>query len=106
MEDSVAKRLRGLRKSHNMTQTQLAEVLGVTRTTVSNWEKGVREADVSVWCRYSVYFGVSTDYISGRTDKLDTYVFPPDCSLDVTKLSSENKKRLREYYNYLLTLEN
>ncbi|MBQ3384025.1 MAG: helix-turn-helix transcriptional regulator [Erysipelotrichaceae bacterium] len=36
----VAKKLRELRESNNMTQTQVAEALFVSRQAVSSWEIG------------------------------------------------------------------
>ena len=37
----VSKNIKKLRTSAGMNQEQLAELLGVTRQTVSNWERGV-----------------------------------------------------------------
>lgn len=37
----VAKRIRQARIERNMTQTNLADAMGVSYQTVSNWERGV-----------------------------------------------------------------
>lgn len=37
--------LKFLRTKYKMSQTQLAEKLGVSQNTISQWEKGVREPD-------------------------------------------------------------
>jgi len=36
----VGKTIRSLRQSRGLTQGQLAELLGVSRVTVSDWERG------------------------------------------------------------------
>ena len=40
--------LKNLRKSKNLTQGELAKVLGVDQRTVSAWEKGVCEPSFSI----------------------------------------------------------
>ena len=42
---TFAERLRELRKKNNVTQSQLAEKLGVASVTVSIWERGVRRPE-------------------------------------------------------------
>lgn len=43
IDDIDGKRLMNLRTGHGMTQEELAEKLGVTRTMVRHWEKDERE---------------------------------------------------------------
>jgi transcriptional regulator with XRE-family HTH domain len=40
---TFAERVRQLRKESGLTQTQLADYIGVSQATVGNWETGVRE---------------------------------------------------------------
>ncbi|MBQ6294097.1 MAG: helix-turn-helix transcriptional regulator [Lachnospiraceae bacterium] len=42
----ISNNIKRLRSSLGMSQTQLAENVGVTRQTVSNWEKGVSNPDI------------------------------------------------------------
>lgn len=44
---AMGKRITKLRKAHNLTQTQLAEALGVTQQTVQAYEAGSRRIPVS-----------------------------------------------------------
>ncbi|MDD3493748.1 MAG: helix-turn-helix transcriptional regulator [Candidatus Thermoplasmatota archaeon] len=39
--DSLAAQIRGLRLAYGLSQAKLAERLGVSRVTVSNWERGI-----------------------------------------------------------------
>lgn len=50
-----------LRKKHNMSQEQLAEVLGVTRQAVSKWEAGQSTPDVEKLLQLSELFQVPVD---------------------------------------------
>ena len=43
MEIKFSENLRLLRKTHKLTQAQLAEYLGVDQRTISAWEKGICE---------------------------------------------------------------
>jgi transcriptional regulator with XRE-family HTH domain len=40
MDESMGKRIRTLRESKQLTQTELANMVGVAKTTVSAWETG------------------------------------------------------------------
>ena len=57
-----------LRNAHEMTQTQLAEALGVTTNTIANYEKGSLEPNMSVLVALADFFDVSIDYLIGRSD--------------------------------------
>lgn len=61
-------RIKELRKSKNMTQTDLAKLLNVKQNTISNWESERTEIDKSSLLFMCDYFGVSVDYLLGRTD--------------------------------------
>ncbi len=61
-------RLKQLRKEHEITQKQLADVLSVTQTAVNYWEGGKREPTMEIQKKIADYFGVSIDYMM-RTDE-------------------------------------
>ena len=48
LEINFKENLKNLRKSKNLTQGELAKVLGVDQRTVSAWEKGVCEPSFSI----------------------------------------------------------
>lgn len=58
------KTIRQLREEHGWTQLELAYKLGVTPTTVSNWERGKFEPGVSAFRQIAQLFGVSMDDIA------------------------------------------
>ncbi len=63
-------RLTQLRKELDLTQEQLAEKLGIgyTRTAISAWEVGRNEPSNEDTIKIAEYFGVSTDYLLGKSD--------------------------------------
>lgn len=61
-------RLTELRLAAGLSQKKLAEFLGVTNQTYSNYETGKREPSNDTILRLADYFNVSTDYLLGRTD--------------------------------------
>ena len=62
--------LKALREQKGITQTALANHLGVVRSTVCQYEKGNREPDSETLKKIAEFFGVSTDYLLGVEPKL------------------------------------
>jgi transcriptional regulator with XRE-family HTH domain len=62
MANSIGAKLKTLRKGRKLTQQELADKLGITRCTVSNYEVGRRSPHISELKRFADYFGVGLDY--------------------------------------------
>ena len=60
---TLASRLKELRKLNGISQGELAEIIGVKRTAVTNWESGVAEPSINNLKSLSSYFKVGTDYL-------------------------------------------
>ncbi len=58
-----------LRKEKNMTQEVLANALGVTNQAVSKWEANQSCPDITLLPTIADLFGVSIDYLFGRTEQ-------------------------------------
>ena len=68
MKLEFAERIKTLRQEANLTQGQLADVLGTTQRKISYWESGKIEPDlVSLWV-IADFFDVSVDYLLGRKE--------------------------------------
>lgn len=65
----LSKRLRQLRQEQDMTQKELAFLLHVQRTTVAGYETKNRHPQLDIIVNIANIFGVTTDYLLGRTDK-------------------------------------
>lgn len=64
-----AERLKELRKSkRHLTQQNMADILGVAKTTYASYEQGKRTPDTDLQNTIADYFGVSLDYLHGRSD--------------------------------------
>ena len=59
------RRLREMREDNDLTQAQVAEVLGIDQRVYSNYEIGKREIPVHLLIKLSKMYEVSTDYLLG-----------------------------------------
>ena len=65
----LAERLKPLRKSRHMTQVGMAELLGCTDRHYQKIEYGKVNIPATTLCFLADYFGVTTDYLLGRSDE-------------------------------------
>lgn len=65
---SFGELLSELRKDRGMTQRDLGQVLHVSVSTISNYEKDVHLPDVEKLVNIADFFHVTTDYLLGRTE--------------------------------------
>lgn len=56
-----------LRMDKDMKQEDLAAILNISRSALANWEAGNRRVDIETLVVIADYFGVSCDYLLGRT---------------------------------------
>ena len=61
-------RIRELRLENGISQKELAEKFSMSQGNLCDWEKGRSEPDVSSLVALADFFGVSVDYLVGRTD--------------------------------------
>ena len=59
------KRLKALRRESDITQPDLAKVLGVSKGAVGHWEAGSREPSLDMVSKIAKLFKVSVDYLMG-----------------------------------------
>ena len=60
---SIGEKIVEARKANNMTQEQLAELMGVTRQSVSRWEQNQAYPEIEKILRLSDILNVSCDYL-------------------------------------------
>lgn len=56
-----------LRKERGLSQKQAAADLGISQALLSHYEKGIRECGLGFIVKAADYYGVSCDYLLGRT---------------------------------------
>lgn len=62
------KRIRDLREDNDKTQQEIADFLGTSQTMYARYERGANELPIRHLLKLADYYGISTDYILGRTD--------------------------------------
>ena len=67
MRHDFAGVLSQLRREKKMSQRKVAEDLNISQALLSHYEKGVREPRLDFVIRLCEYYGVTADYILGRT---------------------------------------
>ncbi|MBQ7961910.1 MAG: helix-turn-helix transcriptional regulator [Clostridia bacterium] len=60
--------IRELREDHDLTQRELAEILGTTQQVYSRYEKGINEIPLRHIITLCNFYKVSADYILGMTE--------------------------------------
>lgn len=78
-------KLKTLRLQNDLTQAQLAQKLGLTKSVVSAYETGLRLPSYDVLIHLAKIFDVSTDYLFGLENKKE---------LDLSGLSEAEKDAL------------
>ena len=65
---ALSQRLLELRTEHALSQAQIAEEVGVVVRAYQRYEYGQREPQLAVLIRMADFYGVSLDYLVGRSD--------------------------------------
>ena len=71
MERSFPETLSALRRERNISQRCAAAELGISQALLSHYENGAREPGLGFVCRACDYYGVSADYLLGRSERPD-----------------------------------
>lgn len=98
----IGKRLQELRKSKNMTQSDLAELLGLTKVSISSYENNKTEPPDAIKIKIAKLFHVSADYLIGLTNIPTAYDDETDYIRTSTRLSEEAKYYLQDYAEFLI----
>jgi transcriptional regulator with XRE-family HTH domain len=71
MEYNFGDKIKSLRRAKELTQEQLAEVLGVSYQAISKWETNAALPDVTLFPILARFFGVTTDELHGMDEFRD-----------------------------------
>ena len=66
---TFSERIKELRKANGLSQEELGRIIGVKKYAVYSYEKGRAYPEMRGFIALAEYFGVSMDYLAGRTDK-------------------------------------
>lgn len=90
---TTGERLTELRNKLGLSQEQMADKLGVKRSTYAKWEKDINKPTRKV-NDIAAYFHVTTDYILGRTAQPTQ---PPATPPSTPALTPQEQDLLRKY---------
>ena len=62
------RRLRELRDEKDLTQTEIAKMLGMSQTGYSKYETGENDIPTDVLIKLANFYNTSIDYLLGQTD--------------------------------------
>ena len=71
--ETMYRRIRDLRHDHDLTQTQLAKILGMAQTGYSKYETGENDIPTEILIRLSQLYNVNIDYLLDQTDRKTRY---------------------------------
>lgn len=68
MQNVIGSRIKFLRSAEGLTQRELAAIMHIGNSTLSQYEKGDRVPSVEMQRQFAQHFGVSVDFLVGLTD--------------------------------------
>lgn len=114
----LKERLRELRKQSDLSQQDIADKMGVSKQTISQYERGVREPDLDNLLALCDIFNVSADYLLGKadvtlrlltTEELKKLSAPDQLTKEEAlilsgykALNNEGQQEMKNYSEYLL----
>lgn len=66
-------RIRNLREDSDLTQQEIADILGTSQTMYARYERGANEMPIRHLLRLAQFYNVSLDYLCGLTCKKYPY---------------------------------
>lgn len=88
----IADKIKELRTTNNITQSELAARLGITRSSVNAWEMGISIPSTMYIVELAHLFSVSTDYLLGISHEI---------ILDLSDLDNDAIQIVSELVQYL-----
>lgn len=66
-------RIKDLREDKDLTQTEIAKMLGMSQTGYSKYETGENDIPTSILIKLAEFYQTSVDYLLGLTDNPKRY---------------------------------
>ena len=99
MEHDIGSKIKSARLEKKLTQEQVAELLGVSRQTISNWENEKSYPDIISVIKMSDCYEVSLDYLLKGEQTMKTYY---EYLEESTKCCKKQYQQKQNYYNPVL----
>ena len=94
-------RIKELREKNSLTQQELADKINRAKSTISEYEKGIKKPSMDVLIALSNVFGVSIDFILGKDidDDLEDVAFAFS-KQDMQGLTEEDMQDIKDFIEY------
>ncbi|VDG25734.1 helix-turn-helix domain-containing protein [Lactiplantibacillus mudanjiangensis] len=104
--DTLAKRIQYLQDNSELTQTEIANQIGIDRSAYSRILSGNRKISADELSKIADIFGVTTDFLLGRTIDLDDVPSAAHFqnTLNLDDLPKDRRKAVIEYMEYQKSL--
>ena len=89
---AVLENLKNLRNEKRVSQKKMAEIMGVSQQTISNYENREIEPDIELLSRMADYFETSIDYLVGRTE-----IRGKTEDLEIFEISNDEVGMIKQY---------
>jgi transcriptional regulator with XRE-family HTH domain len=91
--------LKLLRSEKNMSQQELADALGISKSAINMYERGERQPKFEILEQIADYFNVDMDYLLGRTSKTTKVINPNTLAahFDGDEYTAEELDKIREF---------
>ena len=96
-EKNFSSRIKTLRKERNISQKELAKVLGVNEDTISVWERGLRTPSRFMLERLAYLFSVDKEYLLGESNERYSMIVLPN------EWVSSDEKDNDEYFSNMMS---
>ncbi|MFK7004694.1 transcriptional regulator [Flavobacterium covae] len=104
---SVNDRIKQLRIENNLTQTELADKVGLTYVQIGRYEKGKSTPSADVLQKLANVLNTSTDYLmNGKTEQVEAQLADKELIKqfqEVEKLSPEDKNLVKTFLDAFIT---
>lgn len=100
-------RMKLLREQHNLSQTDLAKILNISRQSYNFYENEKRDPDTAMLIRIADFFNVSLDYLLGRTNdpspltQEKTPSYQEEVIQELEDITPEMASEVRQFISYL-----
>ena len=98
---SIGESLRRVRKEHNLKQKDIAEAIGIDRSTYSFYETGKTNPPIETMCALAKIYNVTIGYLIGKeanNPELRVRANAVSSAVDPIALLNEDEQKLLIYY--------
>jgi transcriptional regulator with XRE-family HTH domain len=104
---TVSERIKQLRAENNLTQSELAEKVGLTYVQIGRYEKGKSNPSSDVLQKLAIVLNTSTDYLmNGKTQQVEAQLADKELIKqfqEVEKLNPEEKHLVKTFLDAFIT---